>query len=130
MTKEKWGALQEQISKTIGQNNYKTWIEPLRFRGMSDDGVVTLQAPTNFFGTYVSQNFGDMLLAQLTLYNGEEKFSNKKSFFIISLLYVSHFFSAWVSLLCVCGACTIGVVYTMIIPPSLHPSTLVWCCPL
>lgn len=65
MTKEKWGALQEQISKTIGQNNYKTWIEPLRFRGMSDDGVVTLQAPTNFFGTYVSQNFGDMLLAQL-----------------------------------------------------------------
>jgi len=40
----------------------------------------------------------DMLSAQLTLYNGEEKFSNKKSFFIILVLYVSHFFSAWVSL--------------------------------
>ena len=62
---EQWGNLQDQIKKTIGQNNYKTWIEPLQFRGMSDDGVVTLQAPTNFFGTYVSQNFGDMLLAQI-----------------------------------------------------------------
>ncbi len=27
---------------------------------------MTLQAPTNFFGTYVSQNFGDMLLAQIS----------------------------------------------------------------
>ncbi|MEQ5869132.1 chromosomal replication initiator protein DnaA [Sagittula sp. NFXS13] len=66
MTKEQWGALQEQICKTIGQNNYKTWIEPLRFRGVNDDGIMTLQAPTNFFGTYVSQNFGDMLLAQIS----------------------------------------------------------------
>ncbi|MBP0483363.1 chromosomal replication initiator protein DnaA [Sagittula salina] len=66
MTKEQWGALQEQICRTIGQNNYKTWIEPLRFRGMTNEGVMTLQAPTNFFGTYVSQNFGDMLLAQIS----------------------------------------------------------------
>ncbi|AUC53591.1 MAG: chromosomal replication initiator protein DnaA [Sagittula sp.] len=66
MTKEQWGALQEQICKTIGQNNYKTWIEPLRFRGVTPEGIVTLQAPTNFFGTYVSQNFGDMLLAQIS----------------------------------------------------------------
>ncbi|EBA08590.1 chromosomal replication initiator protein DnaA [Sagittula stellata] len=66
MKKEQWGALQEQICKTIGQNNYKTWIQPLRFRGITADGIVTLQAPTNFFGTYVSQNFGDMLLAQIS----------------------------------------------------------------
>ncbi len=66
MTKEQWGALQEQICNTIGENNYKTWIKPLSFAGMSDGGVVTLQAPTSFFGSYVSQNFGDMLLAQLS----------------------------------------------------------------
>ncbi|CUH79753.1 chromosomal replication initiator protein DnaA [Tropicibacter naphthalenivorans] len=66
MTKEQWGALQKQICDTIGQNNYKTWIEPLTFVGTDDDGVVTFKAPTNFFGTYVSQNFGDMLLAQLS----------------------------------------------------------------
>ncbi|WP_299921816.1 chromosomal replication initiator protein DnaA [uncultured Pelagimonas sp.] len=66
MTKEQWGALQEQICNTIGENNYKTWIKPLSFAGMSDGGVVTLHAPTSFFGSYVSQNFGDMLLAQLS----------------------------------------------------------------
>ncbi|WP_417205833.1 chromosomal replication initiator protein DnaA [Antarctobacter sp.] len=62
MTKDQWGALQEQISKAVGHNNYKTWIEPLRFVGTSTDGIVTLQAPTNFFSNYVSQNYGDMLL--------------------------------------------------------------------
>ncbi|MFY0620332.1 MAG: chromosomal replication initiator protein DnaA [Pelagimonas sp.] len=66
MTQEQWGALQEQICKTVGQNNYKTWIEPLCFTGMSDEGVVSLQAPTSFFGSYVSQNFGDMLLSQMS----------------------------------------------------------------
>ncbi|KUF09622.1 chromosomal replication initiator protein DnaA [Pseudoponticoccus marisrubri] len=66
MTKEQWGDLQDDICKTMGENNYRTWIEPLRFVGKSDDGVVTLQAPTNFFGNYVSRNYGDMLLAQIS----------------------------------------------------------------
>ncbi len=66
MTLEQWGALQSTLCKTVGENNYKTWIEPLRFKGMNDEGVVTFSAPTNFFGTYVSQNFGDLLLAQLS----------------------------------------------------------------
>ncbi|WP_323767687.1 chromosomal replication initiator protein DnaA [Antarctobacter sp.] len=66
MTKDQWGALQEQISKAVGHNNYKTWIEPLRFVGTSADGIVTLQAPTNFFSNYVSQNYGDMLLQHVT----------------------------------------------------------------
>ncbi len=66
MTKDQWGALQDSICKTIGENNYKTWIQPLSFDGMRDEGVVVLQAPTSFFGTYVSQNFGDLLLSQLS----------------------------------------------------------------
>ncbi|MBV7395365.1 chromosomal replication initiator protein DnaA [Mameliella sediminis] len=65
MTEEQWGALQDQICKAIGQNNHKTWIKPLRFAGSTPDGVVTLQAPTNFFSTYVSQNYGDQLLGHI-----------------------------------------------------------------
>ncbi|MCT4557783.1 MAG: chromosomal replication initiator protein DnaA [Pelagimonas sp.] len=70
MTKEQWGALQQQIRDTIGQNNYKTWIEPLGYAGQKD-GVVSLHAPTGFFGNYVAQNFGDMLLAQISLLNAD-----------------------------------------------------------
>ncbi|MCD1617278.1 chromosomal replication initiator protein DnaA [Salipiger marinus] len=65
MTKEQWGALQDRLSDTIGENNYRTWIKPLQFHGMEADGVAVLLAPTNFIGTYVSQNFGDLLLSQL-----------------------------------------------------------------
>jgi chromosomal replication initiator protein len=70
MKTEQWGALQQQIRDTIGQNNYKTWIEPLGFAGQKD-GVVSLTAPTGFFGNYVAQNFGDMLLAQISLLDGD-----------------------------------------------------------
>ncbi|SMX32171.1 chromosomal replication initiator protein DnaA [Maliponia aquimaris] len=66
MTKEQWGALQDQICKAVGQNNYKIWIEPLRFAGTRDGGVVILHAPTNFFRNYVTQNYGDLLLNHLT----------------------------------------------------------------
>ncbi|WP_305969665.1 MULTISPECIES: chromosomal replication initiator protein DnaA [unclassified Mameliella] len=65
MTEEQWGVLQDQICKAIGQNNHKTWIEPLRFAGSTPEGTVTLQAPTNFFSTYVTQNYGDQLLEHI-----------------------------------------------------------------
>ncbi|MBV2359314.1 chromosomal replication initiator protein DnaA [Thalassococcus sp. CAU 1522] len=66
MTKEQWGALQDTLCKTLGENNYKTWIAPLEYGGPANEGVVVLHAPTGFFGTYVSQNFGDVLLAQIS----------------------------------------------------------------
>ena len=68
MTRDQWGALQNDICKTIGQNNYKVWIEPLNYEG-AEAGVAIFQAPTNFFGTYVSQNYGDMLLSQIAAVN-------------------------------------------------------------
>ena len=71
MTRDKWIALQEQIRATIGQNNYKTWIEPLVYGGVDSEGVFTLLAPTNFFGSYVETNYGDMLLAQISLVSAE-----------------------------------------------------------
>ncbi|MBS0123678.1 chromosomal replication initiator protein DnaA [Thetidibacter halocola] len=69
MTKEQWGALQDSLCKTVGENNYKTWIAPLSFHGLEDGGVAVFGAPTNFFGTYVSQNYGDLLLSQLSKVN-------------------------------------------------------------
>ncbi|KIC49751.1 chromosomal replication initiator protein DnaA [Tateyamaria sp. ANG-S1] len=64
MTQEKWGQLRQRLLKTVGQNNYKTWIEPLQFRGLQD-GIATFDVPTNFLGNYVSQNFSDLILHEL-----------------------------------------------------------------
>ncbi|MEL6562943.1 MAG: chromosomal replication initiator protein DnaA [Pseudomonadota bacterium] len=64
MTQEKWGQLRKRLLKTVGQNNYTTWIEPLKFRDLKD-GVATFDVPTNFLGKYVSENFSDLILHEL-----------------------------------------------------------------
>lgn len=64
MTQQEWEQLNQQLLKTIGQNNFKTWIEPLRFHDLQD-GIATFHVPTNFLGNYVSQNFSDAILHEL-----------------------------------------------------------------
>ncbi|MEL7097397.1 MAG: chromosomal replication initiator protein DnaA [Pseudomonadota bacterium] len=64
MTQEKWGEMKGRLLKTVGQNNFTTWIEPLAFRDLKG-GVATFTAPTNFLGNYVSQNFADLILHEL-----------------------------------------------------------------
>mgnify|MGYP000094291215 CR=1 FL=1 len=64
MTQEKWGQLKIGLLKTVGQNNYTTWIEPLEFEHLQD-GVAVFNVPTNFMGNYVSQNFADVILYEL-----------------------------------------------------------------
>ncbi|MAY45226.1 MAG: chromosomal replication initiator protein DnaA [Rhodobacteraceae bacterium] len=64
MTLDHWGEIKERLLKTVGQNNYTTWIEPL-VPGAVEDGIVTLKVPTNFFGNYVSQNFSDLILHEI-----------------------------------------------------------------
>ncbi len=64
MTQEKWGLLRNKLLKTIGRNNYTTWIEPLEFQELQD-GVAVFSVPTNFMGNYVSQNFADLILYEL-----------------------------------------------------------------
>ncbi len=49
---------------TVGQNNYKHWIEPIEFSS-SEDGVATFDVPTSFLGNYVSQNFADLILHEV-----------------------------------------------------------------
>ncbi|WP_425098184.1 chromosomal replication initiator protein DnaA [Tropicibacter sp. S64] len=68
MTDEQWGVLQGNICRTIGDNNYKTWIEPLEYCGLND-GVARFNAPTNFIGNYVDQNFGDLIISQISSVN-------------------------------------------------------------
>ncbi|MCF6444700.1 chromosomal replication initiator protein DnaA [Nereida sp. MMG025] len=61
MTNDTWCKVQGQLVKAIGQNNFKTWIEPLEFVSC-DSGIVVFNVPTNFMGNYVSQNFADDIL--------------------------------------------------------------------
>ena len=64
MTKEKWGQLRQRLLKTVGQSNYTNWIEPIEYHD-TQDGVATLEVPTNFLGNYVGQNFADLILHEL-----------------------------------------------------------------
>ncbi|MGC9369406.1 MAG: chromosomal replication initiator protein DnaA [Paracoccaceae bacterium] len=65
MTEESWGRVCENLEKAIGQNNFSTWIKPLRFRSLND-GVAQFTVPTSFVGNWVSRNFGDEILTHLT----------------------------------------------------------------
>ena len=64
MTRDQWGEIGQRLLKTVGQNNYTTWIKPLEPKQV-EDGICTLEVPTNFFGNYVSQNFSELILSEI-----------------------------------------------------------------
>jgi len=64
MALETWNVASEFLRKSLGQNNFKSWIEPLQFVG-EKDGTVEFFVPTNFFGNYVSQHFEEQILYQM-----------------------------------------------------------------
>ncbi|MEX0285003.1 MAG: chromosomal replication initiator protein DnaA [Paracoccaceae bacterium] len=61
MTEDTWGELKKKLLKTVGQNNYSQWIDPLELDSVQD-GVAVFNVPTHFLGNYVSQNFADLIL--------------------------------------------------------------------
>jgi chromosomal replication initiator protein len=65
MTNETWGEIRQNLLSAVGKNNYVNWIEPLELDGL-EDGVATFLVPTNFMGNWVSRNFGDHILSELT----------------------------------------------------------------
>ncbi len=67
MTQDDWGQVKHRLLKTVGENNFATWIEPLKL-GNVDEGIGTLHVPTTFFGNYVSQNFSDLILHELRVH--------------------------------------------------------------
>ena len=56
MNEDTWGQLRNRLLKTVGQNNYTTWIEPLELERV-DAGVATFQVPTNFHGKLCQPEF-------------------------------------------------------------------------
>ncbi|WP_158971015.1 chromosomal replication initiator protein DnaA [Chachezhania sediminis] len=66
MTQEKWGLLRERLLRVVGQNSFKTWIEPLEYADLQD-GVLLLDAPNAYVGTYVNQHYADTILHELKL---------------------------------------------------------------
>ncbi|MCM2561878.1 chromosomal replication initiator protein DnaA [Lutimaribacter sp. EGI FJ00015] len=65
MTQEQWGQVCKNLLGSVGQNNFTNWIEPIEFLDIRE-GVAVFNVPTSFMGNYVSQNFGDLILHQLT----------------------------------------------------------------
>jgi chromosomal replication initiator protein len=61
MTKDTWGRVQNDLKATIGKDAYKNWIDPLELLEKSGN-VIHFSVPTNFFGDWVSRNYGDRIL--------------------------------------------------------------------
>ena len=64
MTLKYWGIAADRLRKSLGNNNYKSWIEPLQFMGETN-GTAEFSVPTSFFGNYVCQHFEDQILYQM-----------------------------------------------------------------
>lgn len=64
MTNDKWADVCNELQSAIGKNNFKSWIGPIEFDRI-DARIARFRVPTNFFGTWVSQKFGDVILRHL-----------------------------------------------------------------
>lgn len=65
MTNETWDVVRQELLQIVGRNNFSAWIEPIAFDRV-DDRTAHFHVPTNFFGTWVTNNFGDVILRQLS----------------------------------------------------------------
>jgi len=61
MQTDAWGRVQSELQKEISENNYVTWIKPLRLADL-DAGVARFEVPNGFVGTWVRRNFGDRII--------------------------------------------------------------------
>jgi chromosomal replication initiator protein len=61
MTKDTWGRVQNDLKATLGKDAYSNWIGPLELVEQAN-GVIRFAVPTNFFGDWVSRNYGDRIL--------------------------------------------------------------------
>jgi chromosomal replication initiator protein len=68
MTQDQWGQVKQKIEQSVGQSNFKNWIEPLEFSDVTE-GVAIFEVPTGFIGNYVSRHFGDLILYQISSFD-------------------------------------------------------------
>jgi len=64
MTFETWGQVRGELLSSVGKNNFSAWIDPISFDRL-EGRTVWFRVPTNFIGTWVSKNFGDLILRHL-----------------------------------------------------------------
>lgn len=64
MTNEIWEIVRAELLKVVGKNNFSAWIEPITFDRM-EDRIAHFHVPTNFIGSWVTNNFGDMILRHM-----------------------------------------------------------------
>ena len=64
MALEFWDIAADRLRKSLGNNSYKSWIEPLQFINETS-GIAEFSVPTSFFGNYVRQHFEDQILYQM-----------------------------------------------------------------
>ncbi|MBC7143501.1 MAG: chromosomal replication initiator protein DnaA [Rhodobacteraceae bacterium] len=64
MTDDSWGPVRHELLKTLGKNNFTTWIEPLTLDRLQD-GIARFEAPTKFMRDWVSRNFAEQIRQHL-----------------------------------------------------------------
>ncbi|MEZ5777377.1 MAG: chromosomal replication initiator protein DnaA [Paracoccaceae bacterium] len=64
MTEDSWGRVRNELLKSVGANNFKTWIDPLKLARI-EGGVVRFEAPTKFMRDWVSRNFAEQIRQHL-----------------------------------------------------------------
>ena len=65
-----WTPLKISLKKSVGENSFNNWLSPINFSHVEEDMAV-LTVPTNFLGNYVSQNFGELITAQISSKNNK-----------------------------------------------------------
>jgi chromosomal replication initiator protein len=60
MTQDLWTRVTGDLRKSIGENNFVTWIAPLKLMSI-ENGVARFSAPTTFIGNWVKRNFADQI---------------------------------------------------------------------
>lgn len=65
MNEDTWGQVCNELRKTVGANNFVTWIEPLRLARL-DDGIARFEVPTSFMGDWVARNYAEQIRQQLS----------------------------------------------------------------
>ena len=65
-----WTKLKISLKKSVGENSFNNWLSPINFSHVEEDMAV-LTVPTNFLGNYVTQNFGELITAQISSKNNK-----------------------------------------------------------
>ncbi len=63
--------IKSRLSQVVSEDNFRTWIEPIRFLNCSD-GICSLVVPNAFFRDWVVENFESLLRGLLKEITGEE----------------------------------------------------------